>query len=385
MSDPPPAHRLFITDSPTETVWWHLGRFREVEETAKRLRDRHNKPDNAKKQAQQVRHCLEQAAEYFKAASSATLTTRPLLLYYGMASLAWTVVLFNRTGDYALDRLNPTHRTHGLEPPSLEYRQRMLPLVELLDQARATVPAKLNLSESGQPQLSGTFGLFYETIDHMPAFVNLVRESQPVSSTSRVPFPFVSKKPEASELAGKHLCLRELLFQIPDMAFTLATFGIRAPMVFCSELTIVLIKSLPQGSRRVRLAVSRATGEQMTLLKSQLPMDGATIDEAPSGFAYHRIIREDEALSFPYPMETTDGRLLLCLDDPPLPELAAFLAAYFVLGMLVRYHPHIWMNWVDRRHPLVDLVEALDRLTQRKFPNLILNALTGVHHAFRHP
>ena len=95
----------FVSESPQETLWWHLGRFRNVKEVAIRIRDRHNSGENAKKQAGQIRQSIEQSSEYYRAARSVSLATKPLLLYYGMAALAWAVVLFRRTGEYALDRL----------------------------------------------------------------------------------------------------------------------------------------------------------------------------------------------------------------------------------------------------------------------------------------
>jgi len=42
------------------------------------------------------------------------------------------------------------------------------------------------------------------------------------------------------------------------------------------------------------------------------------------------------------------------------------------------------MQLLESRHPLVEIVEAFLGIAQRKFPNLILNNLTGDSFMFRH-
>ena len=122
-----------VGENPEQLLWWHLRHFKNVDRVIPLLRSRHNKESNAKKQAQEVSHCIAQSEEFFQAANSVTLATKPLLLYYGMASLAWALVLFKKTGDYALDHLRPKHQEHGLVRPRVNYGSRNLPLPEILD------------------------------------------------------------------------------------------------------------------------------------------------------------------------------------------------------------------------------------------------------------
>jgi hypothetical protein len=49
--------------------------------------------NNVKKQATQIRQCLIQAREYRDAAAIVSLSTRPLLLYYSIMSLALAQIL----------------------------------------------------------------------------------------------------------------------------------------------------------------------------------------------------------------------------------------------------------------------------------------------------
>src|SRR5262249_44400594 len=69
---------------------------------------------NARKQATQLRYTLIQAKEYFDAASSVTLATKPNLLYYSIMSLALAEILFKQTGESSLDAARAQHRPHGL-------------------------------------------------------------------------------------------------------------------------------------------------------------------------------------------------------------------------------------------------------------------------------
>jgi hypothetical protein len=70
--------------------------------------------DHVRKQAQQLRYCLIQAREYFSAAGSVSIATKPNLLYYGTMSLALAEILFKQSGDSSLDKARSEHRHHGL-------------------------------------------------------------------------------------------------------------------------------------------------------------------------------------------------------------------------------------------------------------------------------
>jgi len=70
--------------------------------------------ENVRKQAAQIRYCLIQAREYFAAAATVTLATKPNLLYYGTMSLALAEILFKQTGDSSLDKARAENRHHGL-------------------------------------------------------------------------------------------------------------------------------------------------------------------------------------------------------------------------------------------------------------------------------
>ncbi|WP_207180587.1 YaaC family protein [Methylobacterium indicum] len=68
----------------------------------------------ADKQASHIRYSLIQAREYAVAAETATLATRPVLLYYSCMSLALAEILMKQAGDSSLDKARSEHNHHGL-------------------------------------------------------------------------------------------------------------------------------------------------------------------------------------------------------------------------------------------------------------------------------
>jgi YaaC-like Protein len=99
-------------------AWAGLRKFHNVDVVADKLIEIHSIParwhQDAKKQAQQLKYCLVQAREYFQAAQSVSLATRPNLLYYGTMSLALAEILFKQSGERSLDKARAEHRHHGL-------------------------------------------------------------------------------------------------------------------------------------------------------------------------------------------------------------------------------------------------------------------------------
>jgi hypothetical protein len=66
--------------------------------------------------------------------------------------------------------------------------------------------------------------------------------------------------------------------------------------------------------------------------------------------------------------------------DLYLPELASMLVLTYCLGMLSRYFPDVWMTVTDSRVEVAEVTNTLLSVIQRKFPNLVLDQLTGVKH-----
>ncbi len=97
--------------------WTGLRRFHNVEAIQTKISDLHRVPrnnQNVKKQANQLRYCLQQAREYFDAAKTVSRATKPVLLYYSVMNLALAEILLKQDGNSSLDKAREQHRHHGL-------------------------------------------------------------------------------------------------------------------------------------------------------------------------------------------------------------------------------------------------------------------------------
>ena len=110
--------RLIAGGEINHLIWSGLSRFQNVSFTAERIHTLQQvskaQSRNVRKQAEQLRYCLIQAREYFSAARSVTSATKPVLLYYGLMSLAIAEMLMKQTEDSSIDRARAQHSHHGL-------------------------------------------------------------------------------------------------------------------------------------------------------------------------------------------------------------------------------------------------------------------------------
>jgi YaaC-like Protein len=84
---------------------------------------------------------------------------------------------------------------------------------------------------------------------------------------------------------------------------------------------------------------------------------------------------------YPDVVDDLYGQKYFILDpDSYLPEPASVLILTYCLGMLSRYFPDVWMTVTDSRVEIAELTNTLLSIVQRKFPNLILDQMTGIKH-----
>jgi hypothetical protein len=380
------TRKAIFGENPEKALWWRLGHFKNVEQTTALIRSLHStaSDQNALKQANQIRYCIEQAEEYFRSAEVVSIATKPLPLYYGMASLSWALILLKKTGDYALDNLRSEHQDHGLTRPGLNYADRNLDLPSILEAVRTTVSSPILIGGNSR-ELRGTFGLLFSVARPEPVGVPISRQRGIITERTVRMMSVTNITLDIDQLASAALTLARFLLDIPDMVASFGELGIRPPFVYCSD-----VKMVQRDDNTVQLFVvtSRNTEGEVVQLEARLQRyQGARISRVSSGICAEFTAQQGQ-INFLVPQisETIDGRYFLYLPEQPdqLPEPCAFLGGMFLLGMLVRYYPHIWMQLLERHHPLVQVVEAFLPIAQRKFPNLVLNNLTGDSYIFRH-
>jgi hypothetical protein len=77
-------------------------------------------------------------------------------------------------------------------------------------------------------------------------------------------------------------------------------------------------------------------------------------------------------------------RFFVLQPEDYIPEPASHMILLYMLGMLARYSPDIWVRQLDSNTAVVEIMSTLLHSVHRKFPNQILDQLTGCVHEF-HP
>jgi hypothetical protein len=130
-----------VSDTDLERFGWAgLRRFHNVEFVQTLISHLHKFPrnnQNVKKQATQIRYCLQQAREYFDAAKAVSLVTKPVLLYYSIMNLALAEILLKQDGNSSLDKSRDQHKHHGLMFSFAEYKNQTLDLAKQAGALRA--------------------------------------------------------------------------------------------------------------------------------------------------------------------------------------------------------------------------------------------------------
>ena len=174
---------------------------------------------NAKKQAEQIRFCLVQAREYFESAEMTSSATKPVLLYYGIMSLALAEILIKQDGNSSLDKMRMQNAHHGLEMKAI---------------GRFTSEAKLKDSASrllSKPAIKinqdrfGTFELWHATAREAPivGYVDTIDGKVKRSSPEILLFPLPRRM---GHLPASGLTFLEVICRMPGMFFQMGDFGV---------------------------------------------------------------------------------------------------------------------------------------------------------------
>ena len=108
------------TDDPDQEIWFRLSEdeseYSTHQKFSRYLQEEGIEIDNAQIEAsaRYFSYCIRQAKEYFTAAKSVSILTKPLLLFYGMVCLAKTLILLKEPEYPRLLREEKNRRSHGL-------------------------------------------------------------------------------------------------------------------------------------------------------------------------------------------------------------------------------------------------------------------------------
>ena len=223
----------------TQYAWAGLRRFQHIPFVERQIVALHDVPEsqrrNARKQATQIKYCLIQAKEYFDAAASVSLATKPVLLYYSIMSLALAEILLKQDGLSSLDKAREKNHHHGLtfHVASLSKADS-----EQLQPAATALVAKPTTTPNGD--FTGTFELWHRTCREMPVSGMVEQRFQTGTSSSGDRVIFVAPDAELDRIPESGLSFCDCICHIPGMREFAQSHGLASQIVRArGSLTII--------------------------------------------------------------------------------------------------------------------------------------------------
>ncbi|GEP93711.1 YaaC-like Protein [Chitinophaga terrae (ex Kim and Jung 2007)] len=326
-------------------AWNKLLEFETRDLVERFIKNKHNR-DSTARQVLEITSNFIQAREYFKNSQRAEITVKPLLQYYGVASLARGLIL-SCSPKISESSMKPSH---GLD--TLNWREALVKK----DFGSLTVTIKQ--------------GTFYELLTSTGNKTYLKHNSSGVNWSLDFPLPKI----------GTQITLIDLVQTISDFSDEFETWTQR-------KLHFLTIQSLKHSSQ----------GEGYEFVVNK-PIDSSTIAEILSEEIYgpysitenggkttistktNHIPQFSQRFTDPFNIGIGDISLTRPINNNLyLNVLSQYYLLSFFLGMLSRYFPSTWISLGrtekgDSVYPLfIKIIDAIDKY----FPLLIVEYLGG--------
>jgi len=367
-----------VTDDVYRETWRRLLEFTNIDLTVDAIVRRHGAPTsssieaNYKKQAKQVRVSVLQAKEYFDAAISASLITSPNHVYYGAVAIASAMMLLLGDGSYSLDllRKTPTNSQHGLN------------FSTGCSASRAGIGLCLTEQTFAEICRFGHFANWYATLPNYELIYILTRIASQTGAAliSRVVGGQTST-PAIDALVGKKRSILDLMKFLPDLQEDFSRYGIEVP----SSRSRYKVDEDIAGVRRHMWLLHGAQGA--TDLEAIL--NGFRIPSGYTDAISVNLLREDRsaivtvtesrdvrfAFQFPCARDTMSHETITYAADFDTHEIADCYILAYVLSMLSRYYPDLWIACIESQCKAAKLIERSVETLTKKFPLLALSIL----------
>jgi len=374
---------LNVVESYAQEVWnllVHRGSSQILEQDLKKRSERHGKPENHfKERAIDASLCFTHAKAYFDAASSASMSVRPELLYYAAYSLAASVILCLSPKAWTLEKARiELGKSHGL-------------------QLSSDFPAQLDLKKSSskmleslgcQPTKRGTFRELCNLLD--TDYITVPKKRVTVEGTgigyqSRIVIAQFDRKPDAqrwAELKNTGLTMLHLLASMPDLAQVLQLVDVRSQIRPCS--CTARCRNASGDLEFLDVACSFETvPEANKFKKERFPTVWNPSTKGASLIALMDVKNMTLPIPFPPATEASWGDPWLFLtEEPKISEFPRLFASLYVLSMLVRYCPDVWKDMSIERNDVFRVFEELCEIASSRLPQFALNWITGRLHYF---
>lgn len=375
------SYRLISQMDLSKFAWGEIRRFHNSEYVTGLLMELHNVPKkhekNVRKQAEQIRYCLTQAKEYFDAACSVSLATKPVLFYYSAMSLALAEILLKNDGMSSLDIARGQHRHHGLE---FRLGKSKFELKDDLIESSSKLNAFPLIKPSGER--FGTFSLWKKSARDMPLLskVTTIHRSQRSQSTSNSLF-FLPRDKEMEEIPSSGISLYDCIVSMPGLVDHIGSIGVGTTLV--RGRLEATIEAANDDVVKHSLVIHPAESQYIQKMKEKTEVDAKEMnriqyDELPSGF----ILRWQDSKTFgPVPMSLPNGTMWkkdevrFAPNQEMLNEFGIIYVSLFICGMFARYYPDIWIRDISNNGSLSLVVEKILDIVQERMPLLGLSEL----------
>lgn len=352
--------KVITTNDIEKEVWTYLELFSIKDYTRNKLFEIHKNltSDELREKSLLINSCINQAKEYYTAAKSVTMLTKPLLLYYGMYSLAKALIFLNNP-KINLDIL----KHHGLK------------VIKISDDPEEFLNTNVKIHK---------IGIFHHLIKYTLTNRCVISGKEiKTLSTSTISFPFNSC---FSKLDRERLFnLRELFMSIPELFEIFRSLEIQNFNLL--KIHIDLQKNISNNYSRI-LAINTTGNKTITpeFLYSKFP-------ELNKEKEYYEIESREEYLVFKRSqhgnfdtlipkrlVQSLSQELFLILMDKPISNINLHFMIMFLLGYIVRYKPPLWLEVLKTTYK--SIIDKFIISSERKFPHIILNELLKTNYHF---
>ena len=326
-----------------KNTWYALREFETRDITSRSYQKRHALELNAS-EAREITSNFKQAREYFRSASEADFTVRPLLQYYGVASLSRGLTLF-------------------LEPTKSEATLKQGHGLQVCDWGKELAHG---LKSIGNLRIRLTKGTFYDLL------VATKNKFYFRHNTSVVNWHIGGGKP----LLDSEFVIDELAARIPGVSSQYTAWT-------SEQIPLLVLKSLKVDNAKETIEYC-VDADQEEIVNEVFPIDifpsrSTTKEAANLLITCSRLVVPYFAQK-PGPFDTGD----IVLFRPPKSQLyftpmAACFILSFALGMLCRYFPTTWINIgrVEKGDAFLPLATRLLDWIEDSFPAMVVDILRG--------
>lgn len=362
-------------------AWNGLRQFKNASFAERRIRQYQDIPNsqsrNVVKQANQIRYCISQAEEYFRAASTVSIATKPLLLYYGAMSLVLAEILIKHDGNSSLDRARGQHAHHGLDLRTVGDPSRFESLGESATRLRA-VP----LLRGGRER-AGTFELWHRTSRESPLSGERVTVLENGASQSTVAIVGTPIDIRPSLLPVDGISLLECFASLPSMSLSLNVNDVPHATARAAIKQTINRSNRTFTSQTIIHPASEDTlrGIYGRFLYAPSDIENLSVVELPSGCIINHSRNFDDPFfggNLPFGFQHNRNVIHFSGNQDCLNELGLMYVALFILGNYARYFPDQWMIDVENSSPLALVTTDFIAQVEHRLPLLSLSELTQV-------